>query len=307
MQKKMVLFIVILGTSILIVGMILAIRAMRPVEFNIIAGIIALIGTLFLVFGKHKQDLNSSKNMENLKNQVNNLQSEISKKDSALIDLGQQNIELGKMNVSLSNRLSEKSTEIYDLSKKIKYPLPETAKTSIEFYLKLDEEAQKKADVVLSKLNLTHDEKHYDLIDYNAVRAFIGLGSITIYFSKKITVSKQKLWFSREYLNLEGSLHNVSRLNYNSALKVFFVSVDNLPLRRQEWFDSNLSSNVVPNSILDLANCSVTVSVSSPYSEISEFKLLRIVSPELNLTFQDLERWPGIDGNIFICSRKLKI
>ncbi len=304
----MVLSVIILGALILLFGMVLAVKSMRPVEFNIVAGIIATIGTLFLVFGKHKQDLNSSKNMENLKNQVINLQSEISKKDAELIDLSHQNIELGKLNVNLSNRLSEKSTHIYDLSKKIKYPLPETAKASIELYLKLDVEKQKNADVVLQKLDLNHDEKQYDLIDYNLVRGFLGLGAISIHFSKKITVKGKSLWFSREHLNLDGDLYNVSRVNYNSALKIFFISVDDVALKRHEWFDSNLSSNLVSNSILDLENSSVTIQVSSsPHSEISEFKLLRIVSPELSLTFKDLERWPRIDGNIFICSRKLKI
>jgi len=208
----------------------------------------------------------------------------------------------------LSIRLSEKATDIYDLSKKIKYPLPETAKASLQFYVKLDNETQKEADLVLSKLNLTNDEKHYDLVDYKLVRSFLGLGSIKLHFSKEITLKGNSPWFSREHLHLDGYFSDVTRLNYNSALKIFFVTVENILLSRHEWFDSNLSSNLGSKSILDLENCSVTMEVITfNNTKVSDFKILRIISPELNLTFKDLERWPEIDGNLFICSQKLKL
>ncbi|MFT3679090.1 MAG: hypothetical protein QM791_02385 [Ferruginibacter sp.] len=60
MNNKMTISLIIAGLLLLIIGMTLGLKNMKPVNFNVFAGIIIVIGTFFGLFGKQLQDKNSS-------------------------------------------------------------------------------------------------------------------------------------------------------------------------------------------------------------------------------------------------------
>ncbi|MDP1795765.1 MAG: hypothetical protein Q8K53_00470 [Daejeonella sp.] len=60
MINKMAIGLIIIGTVIMVIGMTLALKSIKPIYVNLIAGLIIIIGTLFGLFGKQTQDESSS-------------------------------------------------------------------------------------------------------------------------------------------------------------------------------------------------------------------------------------------------------
>lgn len=58
--------LIIIGGATLVIGMLIAIRTMKPMYFNVISGLIILVGTLFGLFGKQLQDKNSSEKSDKI-------------------------------------------------------------------------------------------------------------------------------------------------------------------------------------------------------------------------------------------------
>jgi regulator of replication initiation timing len=152
----MYLVLIIAALLILIIGMFLGMKSMKPLHFNFIAGLIIVVGTFFGLFGRQLQDKisgeksdNILKNTSDLQDQLAKLNQDIVEKNKEIVQLSETNIELGKKNSELSIRLSEKAIDIHDLNKKIKYPLPDFVEVSYMVIFKLDEESQIKADIIL--------------------------------------------------------------------------------------------------------------------------------------------------------------
>ena len=101
----MAIVLIIIGTIILVIGMTLAIKSIKPVYFNLIAGIIILIGSLFGLFGKQIQDASSSEKSDKILSsstttgkKVENLQNQIEKQAVTIDELRRENTDLyGKL------------------------------------------------------------------------------------------------------------------------------------------------------------------------------------------------------------------
>lgn len=128
MTKKMAIVLIILGSLLLITGLALALRDIKPMHFNVIAGIIILIGSFFGLFGKQLQDKNSSeksdkilKTSESTEHKIGELRvqnSELTEKSDELkekADKQAQTIDkLRAENTELYSKLANASKEIYD-------------------------------------------------------------------------------------------------------------------------------------------------------------------------------------------------
>ncbi len=66
MTYKVALILIIVGGFILILGMTLALKSMKPMYVNVIAGLIILIGSFFGLFGKQLQDQSSSEKTDKI-------------------------------------------------------------------------------------------------------------------------------------------------------------------------------------------------------------------------------------------------
>lgn len=62
----MAILLVILGCILLIIGLALSLKSMKPVYLNLISGLVILIGTFFGLFGKQLQDKNSSEKSDKI-------------------------------------------------------------------------------------------------------------------------------------------------------------------------------------------------------------------------------------------------
>ena len=60
MPSKIVFLFIILGMILLILGLSFGLKAIKPIQMNLIAGLIIMIGTGFGLFGKQLQDSRSS-------------------------------------------------------------------------------------------------------------------------------------------------------------------------------------------------------------------------------------------------------
>lgn len=60
------LILIILGVISLVIGMTLGLKSIKPVNFNVIAGVIIVIGTFFGLFGKQLQDKSSSEKSDKI-------------------------------------------------------------------------------------------------------------------------------------------------------------------------------------------------------------------------------------------------
>ena len=68
MIKKMAITLIILACILLIIGFILSLKSIKPMNLNLIAGLVILIGTFFGLFGKQLQDKNSSEKSDKILN-----------------------------------------------------------------------------------------------------------------------------------------------------------------------------------------------------------------------------------------------
>lgn len=123
----MAIAFIILGSLLLIAGLTFALKSIKPMYFNVIAGIIILIGSFFGLFGKQLQDKNSSeksdkilKSSESTEQKVGELRMqnlELTKKADVLkekAELQAQTIDkLREENTHLYMKLSDANKEIY--------------------------------------------------------------------------------------------------------------------------------------------------------------------------------------------------
>ncbi len=66
MTKKMAITLIISGSILLIVGLTLSLKSIKPMYLNVIAGLIIIIGTFFGLFGKQLQDKSSSEKSDKI-------------------------------------------------------------------------------------------------------------------------------------------------------------------------------------------------------------------------------------------------
>ena len=126
-MNKMAISLIILGAISLIIGMVLAMSTVKPMYFNVIAGLIILIGTFFGLFGKQLQDQNSSEKSDKiLKTGENTIEKieQLKKQNEGLkwqaeelsgkIEIQANTIDkLRTENADLYSKLSSKSNDIY--------------------------------------------------------------------------------------------------------------------------------------------------------------------------------------------------
>jgi len=114
MINKMAIVLILIGCVILVIGMTFALKSIKPIYFNLIAGIIILIGTLFGLFGKQIQDANSSEKSDKILSsststgeKVENLQNQLEKQAETIDELRMENTDLyGKL--ALATKETEK-------------------------------------------------------------------------------------------------------------------------------------------------------------------------------------------------------
>ena len=69
-KTKMAIALVALGSFLLIAGLILSLRVIKPMYFNVMSGLVIIIGTGFGLFGKQLQDKSSSDKSDETKQEV---------------------------------------------------------------------------------------------------------------------------------------------------------------------------------------------------------------------------------------------
>ncbi len=315
MKEKMYLLLIILGAVSLFIGMLLAMKSMKPMHFTVLAGIIVIVGTLFGIFGKLLQDQSNSNNTTNilgksdsLQTKIDKLDLEIAERDSMLLEQSNKNVKLSELNSEMSIRLSEKALDIYDINKKIKYPLPDFVTVSYQIYFKLDEKSQEIADSLLSTLSLNSNS--FDIISFELTnKLFSPVNYMSIAFSKDYKISKETYNLSNPLLlSLSANITPMnSRVTYNQDKTTFLLTIENLQLTKDIYkFDSGLNSNISSNSIFDLEGSSVILwQVLSKNCQIIQIDDLYVRSPELNLTFKRIEG--TANEKVFLCSRNLEL
>jgi hypothetical protein len=126
--NKVAVFLICIGGLLLIVGMTVALRTVKPMYVNIISGLIILTGTFFGLFGKQLQDKNSSEKsdkilttgentyekVDNLKTQNNELKNQATTLTSKIDTQANTIDKLRTENADLYSKLAGQSKEIYN-------------------------------------------------------------------------------------------------------------------------------------------------------------------------------------------------
>mgnify|MGYP001338065090 CR=1 FL=1 len=100
--------LIIIGALILIIGMILALKNIKPMYLNVIAGLIILIGTFFGLFGKQLQDQSSSEKSDKILKTGETTNEKVN-------SLTVQNTELKTQAVELNNKIDAQANTIDNL------------------------------------------------------------------------------------------------------------------------------------------------------------------------------------------------
>jgi len=123
----MAITLIIIGALLLILGMTLGLKSIKPMYFNVVAGIIIVIGTFFGLFGKQLQDKSSSEKSDKIlsntvetSDQVKSLQTQ-NQGLQAQSKLLEEKMEfqhkiidkLREENTDLYNKLANASSQIY--------------------------------------------------------------------------------------------------------------------------------------------------------------------------------------------------
>ena len=325
MKMKIALLLVILGGLILAIGMFLAIESLKPTNFKVLAGLVIAMGTIFALFGTQRQEQNSSKKTDTLlieadsmRKQLGSLHQDLTQKDEKIIELSKRNIELGEKNSELSMRLSEKALDIYNLNKKIRYPLPESVELSLNMVFTLNDAEQKEAEKILTRPSQNSN-------------AFVGINEAALMKLSEVIVIYLQIGFFKEYEISTSSFLSESQIlilstgfvsffknrdvlgktsiTYNWVTKQFLIMFEKAKLSRVNTkLDAGLNSNINANSIHDLENLHVILTGSillhNPVNVISIHNL-RIESKELNLNFWNLEK--TVNKDVFVCTNKLTL
>ena len=105
MVSKMTILLIVSGLTLLIFGLVLGLKQIKPVHMNVISGVVIVIGTFFGLFGKQLQDLSSSEKSDNILKTGQNTNEKID-------GLNTQNFELKVKADSLSSKLEIQSETI---------------------------------------------------------------------------------------------------------------------------------------------------------------------------------------------------
>lgn len=124
----MAITLIILGGILLIIGLTLSLKSIKPIYLNAISGLVIIIGTFFGLFGKQLQDKNSSeksdkilKTSANTEEKVDYLKlqnNELTKKADELRDKSEKQAtiidNLRQENTDLYTKLADANKEIYN-------------------------------------------------------------------------------------------------------------------------------------------------------------------------------------------------
>jgi len=127
MTKKMAITLIILGCILLVVGLTLSLKSIKPIYLNLIAGLVIIIGSFFGLFGKQLQDKSSSEKSDKIlktgastEEKVDYLKvqnTELTKKSEELKEKAEQQASiidnLRKENTDLYTKLADANKEIY--------------------------------------------------------------------------------------------------------------------------------------------------------------------------------------------------
>lgn len=122
----MAILLLISGSIGLIIGLTLALKTIKPMYFNVLAGVIILIGSFFGLFGKQLQDKNSSEKSDKILETGQNTDKKVSylqiqndkltrKADELTNKTEQQGLLIDKLrteNTELYSKLAEANKEI---------------------------------------------------------------------------------------------------------------------------------------------------------------------------------------------------
>jgi hypothetical protein len=100
MQKNMTIILIIIGSLMLIAGLSMGIKNMKPIHLNFAAAFVILIGTFFGIFGKLLQDKGSS-------DKSDKILSTGEKTNENVMELKSQNDALISTNYALTNQMTE--------------------------------------------------------------------------------------------------------------------------------------------------------------------------------------------------------
>ncbi|MFC1223061.1 hypothetical protein ACFE6N_04585 [Pedobacter sp. BG31] len=107
----MAILLILLGAILLIIGMSFALKSIKPVYFNVISGAIIIIGTIFGLFGKQLQDLNSSEKSDKILFTSTNTEENVKELKNTLEKQAQTIDELRRENTDLYSKLSSATKE----------------------------------------------------------------------------------------------------------------------------------------------------------------------------------------------------
>ena len=117
----MAITLIIIGSLLLILGLILSLKSIKPMYLNVISGLVILIGTFFGLFGKQLQDKSSSEKSDNILNTSVNTETKVDnlKIQNTLltqkVDKQNSTIDsLRKENTDLYLKLADASIKIYN-------------------------------------------------------------------------------------------------------------------------------------------------------------------------------------------------
>lgn len=116
MHKMLIIIIIFVGCLLLLIGLVLGLKFLKPSNFNLICGVIIIGATLLSLFGKYLQDISSSKKTDKI--------AETGEYTKDKVDsINQKNIELinltsvlnGKLELqsSLIDKLRSENTDLY--------------------------------------------------------------------------------------------------------------------------------------------------------------------------------------------------
>ena len=126
----MAITLIIIGALLLIIGMTLGMKSIKPIYLNVLAGIIIVIGTFFGLFGKQLQDQSSSDKSDKI---LLTGVSTVEKVDS----LQNQNNELKQQSLGLSDKIENQAETIDKLRNENADLYAKLATASKEIYTKI--------------------------------------------------------------------------------------------------------------------------------------------------------------------------
>lgn len=113
MNTKVTIILILFGALLLMIGLFFALKSLKPINFNLIAGLIILIGTFFGLFGKQLQDKYSSDKSDRILNTSENNAKNIEKLKEKIEDQAKIIDNLRTENTLLYSKLADKTMDIY--------------------------------------------------------------------------------------------------------------------------------------------------------------------------------------------------